>query len=326
MPVLFRPISRRRAIATGAAAMALAPTVARAADSLRVGKTIVNSFPMAGVDVGQQAGVFTAENIDVTISTFRGDGQIQQALTAGAIDIGFGSGPGMGYASKGVPAHAVAVMANPPRNMCLVVPKDGPVKSIADLRGKKIGVSTAGSLTDWLVRAISTREGWGPDGIQTVPMGEVRTRAIAMKAGELQGSVTAIEEGYDYKAQGGGDILMNFGQITPDFITHVIFATDALIQKNPELLRRFLHGWFTTVAYIRDHRADAVRVLAKATNYSEKIVDESYDTEMSMISFDGAFSPKAVDTIRASLKELGITDAEPAAAAMYDPDFTPVRL
>ena len=69
---------------------------------------------MAGVDVGQQAGIFTAENIDVTISTFRGDGQIQQALTAGAIDIGFGSGPGMGYASKGVPAHAVAVMANPP--------------------------------------------------------------------------------------------------------------------------------------------------------------------------------------------------------------------
>jgi ABC-type nitrate/sulfonate/bicarbonate transport system substrate-binding protein len=247
-------------------------------------------------------------------------------LTAGAIDIGFGSGPGMGYASKGVPAHAVAVMANPPRNMCLVVPKGGPVKTIADLRGKKIGVSTAGSLTDWLVRAISAREGWGPDGIETVPMGEVRTRAVAMKAGELQGSVTAIEEGYDYKAQGGGDILMNFGEIAPDFHTHVIFATDALIKNNPALLRRFLHGWFKAVAYIRDHRAEAVRVIAKATNYPDKIVDDSYDTEMSMISFDGAFSPKAVDAIRASLKDLGITDTVPPASAMYNPDFAPVKL
>ena len=54
--------------------------------------------------------------LDVEISTFRGDGQLQQALAAGSVDFGFGSGPGMGYASKGVPAHAVAAVANRPAN------------------------------------------------------------------------------------------------------------------------------------------------------------------------------------------------------------------
>ncbi len=320
-------LTRRQALASAAGAFVMSPGVARAAaDQLRVGKTIINSFPMAGVDVGKEAGIFASENIDVIISAFRGDGQIQQALTAGALDIGFGSGPGMGYASKGVPAHAVAVMANAPRNMCLVVPKSGPVKTVADLKGQKIGVSTAGSLTDWLVRAIAVREGWGPDGIQTVPMGEVRTRNIAMKAGELQGSITAIEEGYDFEGQGAGKILMNFGEITPDFITHAIFATDALIDKNPDLVRRFLRAWFKTVIYIRDNRAAAVRIIARATNYSEAIVDQSYDTEMSMISFDGSFSPKAVETIRASLKDLGIADSAPEASTMFDPRFTPVKL
>ena len=317
----------RRAAMTGAAlACGLGAGPARAADTLRVGKTIINSFPMAGLELGKEQGIFAAENIEIVISTFRGDGQIQQALTAGAIDIGAGSGPGMGYAAKGVPARAVAAMASAPRNMTLIVPKDGSVKTVDDLRGKRVGVSTAGSLTDWLVRAIAAEKGWGADGIQTVPMGEVRTRNIAMKAGELEGSVTAIEEGYDFEETGAGKILMNFGDIAQDFHTHVIFATDALVKSRPEVLRRFLRAWFKTVAFMRDNRAATVKSIAKTTNYSEKIVDLAYDIEMGMISFDGAFSPKALEVLRLSFKDLGVLDYAPEIKDIYNPDFAPVKL
>ncbi len=318
--------TRRRTLALGGLASLCAIAPARAADTLRVGKTIINSFPMAGAELGKEQGIFAAEGIDIVISTFRGDGQVQQAMTAGAVDIGFGSGPGMGYAAKGVPARAVAAMASEPRNMSLVVPKGGPVKTVDDLRGKRVGVSTAGSLTDWLVRAISVKKGWGPEGIQTVPMGEVRTRNIAMKAGELEGSVTAIEEGFDYEDQGAGKILMNFGDIAPDFHTHVIFATDSLIGKNPDLLRRFLRGWFRTVAFMRDNRGATVKSIARTCNYPEKIIDLAYETEMSMISFDGAFSPKALELLRHSFRELGVLDSVPETKDIYNPGFTPVKL
>lgn len=318
-------LTRRRALALAAAGCVPA-LPARAADTLRIGKTIINSFPMAGAELGKEQGIFAAEGIDVVISTFRGDGQVQQAMTANAVDIGFGSGPGMGYAAKGVPARGVAAMASQPRNMSLIVPKDGPVKTVADLKGRRVGVSTAGSLTDWLVRTTSVKNGWGPEGIVTVPMGDTRTRNIAMKQGELEGSLVALEEGYDFEEQGAGKILMGFGDIVPDFHTHVIFATDALVKNNPELLRRFLRAWFRTVAFMRDNRAVTVKSIAKTCGYSEKIIDLAYDTEMSMISFDGAFSPKALELLRHSFKELGVLDGVPDVKDIYNPNFAPVKL
>lgn len=319
-------LSRRLILTGSAAALALASVQkAFAATPIRAGKAIQSSFPMAGLELGKEQGFFAADGLDITISTFRGDGQMQQAFAAGALDFGIGSGPGMGYAVKGVPARAVASLASEPRNMALVVMKDGP-KTAADLKGKRIGVSTAGSLTDWLARTFAVKEGWGRDGVQVVPMGAATTRNAAMKAGELQASVTSTEEGLELQERGEGRVLMTFGEIVPDFHTHVIFAADKLIKDKPEVVRAFLHAWFKTAAFMRDHRAETVKSIAKTMNLSPKVVDLAYETEMGMMSYDGSFSPKALEIIRDSLKDLGVLDHVPAAKDLYTPQFTPVKL
>jgi ABC-type nitrate/sulfonate/bicarbonate transport system substrate-binding protein len=299
---------------------------ATAADKLRVARAVSTSFPFSALELGQQQGLFSSEGIEIEISTFQGDGRMQQALAAGSVDIGLGSGPGMGYAAKGVPAHAVAALASEPRNMSLVVSSAGPVKTIDDLKGKRVGVSTAGALTDWLTRRLSAGKGWGPNGIEVVPMGELRTRIAAMKSGELVGSVNSIEESLGLQEQGLGKMLLTFGDAVPDFHTHVIFAHDNLIKTNPELVRRFLRGWFKTAAFMRDNRAATVKSIAATMKLSEKVVDASYDDEIHMLSYDGAFNPKAIEVIRASLKDLGILNFVPEAKDMYAPGFAPVKL
>ena len=80
------------------------------------------------------------------------------------------------------------------------------------------------------------------------------------------------------------------------------------------------------VAFMRDNRAATVKSIAKTTNYSEKIIDLSYDTEMQMISFDGAFSPKALDFLRNSFQELEILDRVPDVKEIYHPGFAPVSI
>jgi hypothetical protein len=45
-----------------------------------------------------------------------------------------------------------------------------------------------------------------------------------------------------------------------------------------------------------------------------------------MLSYDGAFNPKAIEVIRASLKDLGILNFVPEAKDMYAPGFAPVKL
>src|SRR5437667_11924506 len=93
----------------------------------------------------------------------------------------------MGVRAKGVPAIGVAAMYGPPSNLALTVLARSPIRTVADLKGKRIGVTTLGSLTDWLTRKLSQQQGWGSDGIQVLPLGAVPARLAGMERGELDG-------------------------------------------------------------------------------------------------------------------------------------------
>src|SRR4051812_31033016 len=100
----MRP-SRRDILALFASAVTMSglSTTTRAQElrRIRIGKAINSSFPFAGLELGAQRGIWKSVGLNAEISSFRGDGQLQQALAAGSVDFGFGSGPGMGYAVKG---------------------------------------------------------------------------------------------------------------------------------------------------------------------------------------------------------------------------------
>ncbi len=321
--------SRRHFVAlcfSGAVIGLTVPGHAQQLTRVRVGKAISSSFPFSGLELGVKSGIWKAAGLDVEIATFRGDGQLQQALAAGSIDFGFGSGPGMGYAAKGVPAHAVAAVANKPANMALVVGKSSGVTTIAGLKGKRIGVSTAGSLTDWLARNIAVSNKWKTSDIEILPMGDMRARLAAMRSGELTAAVTSVQEAYEIQDNGQGKVLATFADVVPHFHTHVVFARDALIKNNPDLVRRFLKAWFTIAAYMRDHRSEAVKAAADTMKLDPKVIDETYPIEISGMNFDGSFDPAALEVIRASLKDLGILDSVPPVSALLTSGFAPVKV
>ena len=121
---------------------------------------------------------------------------MQQALAAGSIDIGLGSGPGLAFVAKGSPAIGVAAFAGPPRNISAIVLEDSPIKTIADLKGKLIAVSSVGSLSDWLAKQMAIQEGWGQDGIRAVPLGAVEISIAALKAKQVDAVVLSTEAGF----------------------------------------------------------------------------------------------------------------------------------
>ena len=309
--------------ATFAAMALLAP--ANAAEKLRVGKAVPFAWTFTPLDVGMQTGIFAKHGLEIEASAFGGDARMQQALTADSIDVGIGSGPGMAFMAKGVPAKAVAVMAGVPRNMAVMADYNKPIRTVDDLRGKKLGVTTVGSLTDWLVRELSRQQGWGSDGIKIVPLGAIQARLAAMERGELDGTVQEAANGYQLEAEGKTRNLLLFGSIVKDFYTHVIFASDDMIANRPQLLRRFLRGWFATVAFMRANKDFTVRSEAKTLDISPGVVAKVYDAQMPGFSADGAWDPKAIEVIRQSLKELGILPTVPDAKALYNDQFVPVK-
>lgn len=317
------------ALALGAGLLADAGTGAAQSPQLtivRAGKATNTSYPFAVLEVGVDAHIWESVGLQLDISAFKGDAGLQEALTSGSIDVGLGSGPAMGYHSKGVPATAVAAMMGPPADMGIVIAQNSTIKSVADFKGKRLGVTTSGSLTDWLVHELSRRQGWGSDGIVSVAMGGTEGRIAALQAGEIAGSVQDSSVGYELEQKKEGKVFQTFGNFVPKFYTHVIFARDEMIAKNPDLVRRFLRGWFKTIAYMKAHKKETVASAMATLQMSFPVVSRSYDTDMPAFSTDGSWDPASIEVVRHSLKELGIMETEPDPKTMYTAAFVPVKI
>ncbi|MGH7248501.1 MAG: ABC transporter substrate-binding protein, partial [Pseudomonadota bacterium] len=156
---------------------------------LRVAKVVPFAWTFTPLDIGMQEGIFAKNGLEIEESASAGDAKLQQLLTSDSVDIGIGSGPGMAFAAKGVPAKAVAEMYGAPRNMAVMVGYDSPIKTVADLKGKKLGCTTVGSLTAWIGARINEKEGWDGHGIDVVPIGgEVPARA-AIRTHQIDGYI-----------------------------------------------------------------------------------------------------------------------------------------
>ena len=137
----------------------------------------------------------------------------------------------MGFLAKGVPAKAVGALANEPLSMGLIVGAAPDIRKPDDLKGKKIGVTTNGSLSYWLARELSRQMGWGSNGIETVALGAMSAMVAALKRGQIDGVMLSASQGYGLEKTGDGRLLLKFGTYIKDFHTHVIFATDAMIAE-----------------------------------------------------------------------------------------------
>lgn len=303
------------------ATLTLLVTPAHALEKLRVGKAVPEAFSFAPLDVGIKKGIFAKNGLEIESIAFQGDARMQQAAAADSIDILLGSGPAIAFVAKGAPIKGVAAMAGPPLLLAIVVRPDGP-KTTEELKGKKISVSTAGSLTYWLVSETSRRHGWGPNGIQIQPMGALPGQLAAIKRGDIDGTIMDIGNAFDMEKRGEGRILVRFADIK-DFHIHVIFATDKVIAGKPDQVRAFLKGWFETVAFMRKNKDETVAIAMDVTGKDKEITSRVYDELMPMFSDTGKFDPAALATLRKSYVELNLLPTEPDMSKLYQEAFLP---
>ena len=306
-----------------ACAIALAVTPATAADKVIVGKPIPNAFSFALSDVGVETGMFKKYDLDIERVTVQGGAKVHQAMIAGSLDIGLSGGPDFGFLAKGAKEKAVAAMAGPPLNMVVAVRSDGSFPTPASLKGGSIGVSTPGSLAYWCAQEFSRKQGWGPDGMKIVATGGPTGSTSAMMAKNLDSMVTSLEGALQLEAEGRGKTLVVFGDYIRSFLTHVIFATEDMMEKRPEVLRRYLRGWFDTIAFVRANKDEAVRLIAKTTGLSPEVTARSYDLQISMYSTDGRFDREAVRVVKQSLIDMGQLDAMPPDDKLFTEKFLP---
>ena len=320
-------MSARRLVTAAALLVGLSALVApsHAADKLRVGKSVGTGWTFMPLDVGQHEGIFAKYDIEVEVANFGGDAKLQQALASDSMDLGLGSGPAMAFVVKGAPVIGVAAFAGAPRNIGVVVAADSPIKKVADLKGKLMAISTAGSLTEWLTKRLSAHEGWGPDGMKMVAIGDTAQQASALKARQIDAFMGGTEAGYRLEEANEGRVLVAMDTYVSHFVTHVVFARRQFVAEQPAAIEKFLKGFFATIAWMKAHKDETKAIIAPLLRESAAVANKTYDEQMPMLGLDGQFDPEGLELIKQSYVDLGLLDKKPSDDQMLTRQFLPVR-
>lgn len=207
-------------------ASAVVGSAAVAGGTLNVGKADANASPILPTNVADKLGLFKKHGLDVKISDFTGGSKLSQAMVAGSIDIGVGAGTEMAFVSKGAPIIAVCDAAPPIPFIGIAVPWDSPVHAVEQLKGKKIGVSGAGSLSDWLARELAHHQGWGPDGVTRVGIGNGAAAVLAaFRTGAIDADMSVTSNIFNWEEKKEARLLISASKYVGNIAAGTIYAT-----------------------------------------------------------------------------------------------------
>jgi NitT/TauT family transport system substrate-binding protein len=316
--------ARGRLVAALAFVFATAGIAPAAAATLTVGKSAPNADPIIPVNVGEQLGIFKKHGLDLKIVDFTGGSRMTQAMAAGALDIGDGAGTEMALVAKGAPMIAICETAGPIPFIGIGVPWDSPIKTIDQLKGKKIGYSSAGSLTDWLTKQLARTQGWAAGDVTGVGIGNGASSIIAAFREHLIDADVAVTSLFlAMEENKTGRLLFPVSKYVGKLAAGTLYASKNIVDTNPDAVRAFVAGWIETVDYIRTHKAEAVKMQAAITGFPESVMSRDYDLTIGMFTKACEFDPESLATLKQSFVDLQLLPSPPDMATLYTEQFLP---
>ena len=285
----------RRATLAGAAALALAPRVARAAigkidkPKIRIGLTL-GAASFMSVYVAQKT--WRETGLEIETSTFRGDAEVSQALAGDSVDLVLQSPYGaINMVNADIPAIGFYAGFRQADFAFAAQPK---VKTWADLKGSAAGVSTLGSLTDSLTRYLLIKNGLTPEkDVKILQVGPTASAMQGLKSGRL--GLAILSPPFKWAAQDEGFTILatQAKDIAPQWPKHLFIAKKKFLDENPNTVMTFLRGYVAAIRLARADKDLAVATLREKLKYSESDAGRAYDEIMPGYDERGALPDEA---------------------------------
>ncbi len=305
-------MQRRHLAVLGATALA-APALLRAQapekPKLTIavgGKNLLYYLPLT---IAETQGFFKAEGLDVTIVDFAGGSKALQAVVGGSADVVSGAFEHtLIMQPKGIRLRAFALQGRAPQIVLGINPKTMPgFKAVADLKGKKIGVTAPGSSTQVLANFVLAKAGLKPADVSIIGVGAGSGAVAAMRAGQvdaisnLDPVITLLQRSGDLKIVSDTRIVAEadkaFGGPMP---AGCLYAPQAFIDKNPATVQAIANAIVKADKWIQ---AAGPADIVKAVPESYLLGDRAVYIDAFLAS-KGALSPN------------GLIPAEGAATAL----------
>ena len=148
------------------------------------GKNLLYYLPLT---IAEQLGYFKAEGLDVTIVDFAGGSRALQAVVGGSADVVSGAFEHtVNMQFKGQRMRAFVRQGAAPQIVLGINPKTmATFKTIADLKGKKVGVTAPGSSTNVMLNFVLAKAGLKPSDVSVIGVGAGNGAVAAMRAGQI---------------------------------------------------------------------------------------------------------------------------------------------
>jgi len=261
---------------------------------------------------------FTAPQQKVDVFSFTNPADQKMALLAGSLDMcGTTLAHDIHSASRGQPVALVAALCN--KCSALVVKKDGPIKSVKDLLGKKIGY-VPGTMHEILLREVLTRSGLSPD--KDVHL--TRVDFFDMGMALARGGIDAFLSGEPFPTiavvKGYGRILSYpyFGGTIGTINAGMLVRREA-IMKHPEMVYSLVLAHARATEYLKKHQDEWLK---QASNFGTPlpILEKAVPNMELAWKMDGQFV-KRTRALGARMKALRVIEKEPDYATLFDLSF-----
>ena len=254
-------------------------------------------FPMY---VARDMGMFRSEGLLMEEIVMGLDVAIAGIL-AGELGYVTGTGSATRAAVTGVPVKVVMFTFD---KIIFTLHVPPTIKSIADLKGKRVAVNRPVTTDAVFARAALERAGVDPSTVTFASMVATSTRFAALKSGAVDAAVLtppfdalALKEGYRSLAQASEVLDMPWSGLAT--------STKRLAEK-PAEVKAVIRALLRSLQYIRQNREGSIALIRKEFNLDESLAGHVYNQMVPALSSDGTASARAIendiDLARRSLK------------------------
>lgn len=267
----------------------------------------------------KQLGYFEQEGLDVTLIDEASGQSAEDSVLAGQVDAGSGSyNHTIELQAAGKQMECVVQLDIAPGEAEVVSTKEvGQIQSVADLKGKNLGVTERGSGTQSLTIALLHNAGIAQDQVNFVPVGAGDTFIAAMQQGRISAGMTTEPTISQLVSSGVGKVLVDLR--TPPLTQAAlggpypficVFMRNDYVNSHKDVVQKLVIAYVKTLKWMRAHTAVQIAAQMPADYYAgdQALYVAALQNQLSIFSPDGtmpADGPHSVLTIEQQTDQVG---------------------
>jgi NitT/TauT family transport system substrate-binding protein len=252
-----------------------------AVDRIRIGYSSI-SGAYTPIWVAHDAGYFAKEGLQDDIILIPSGTQLAQVTVAGEIDIG--SLNGSSAIAAALQGADLKIIGNSGNKMVFSLFVRPEIKSIEQMRGKKIGITRFGSAPDISIRYALRKHNINPDkDLTLMQLGFMATVAAGLQGGSIEGGVVSPPTQFAIEKAGFKELIsitdMNFAFPNPALV-----AVGSIIKNRPEVITRFIRAYVRGIHRARTDPQFTYKSMAKYTKIQDMaVLQKAYEFYMSKV-------------------------------------------